>query len=108
MHGRTFFLPSVLPSLSICRPTRLLADQPTCLNWRILTRPPGYLPTCLAWHVACNVNNQMAANGLGGRQMDTREMRIEMVRMLSATAALATGVSLAFGGVIVAVIAILQ
>jgi hypothetical protein len=50
----------------------------------------------------------MAANGLGGRPMDTREMRLEMVRMLSATAALATGVSLAFGGVIVAVIAILQ
>ncbi|HXG90658.1 MAG TPA: hypothetical protein VNJ02_20250 [Vicinamibacterales bacterium] len=40
--------------------------------------------------------------------MDTTQMRNEMLRMLTATAALATGVSLAFGGLIVGAVAILQ
>ena len=40
--------------------------------------------------------------------MSAHEMRVEMFRMVSATAAMAVGASLAVGSVIVAVAALLQ
>jgi hypothetical protein len=40
--------------------------------------------------------------------MHTRDMRLEMIRMLSTTAALASGVSLGVGTIIVGVIALLS
>ena len=40
--------------------------------------------------------------------MHARNMRLEMMRMLSATAALASGVSLGVGAIIVGVVALLQ
>ena len=40
--------------------------------------------------------------------MHARDMRVEMMRMLSATAAYASGISLGVGAVIVGVVALLQ
>jgi hypothetical protein len=40
--------------------------------------------------------------------MNAREMKLEMMRTLSATAALASGVSLGVGALIVAILALLQ
>ena len=40
--------------------------------------------------------------------MDARNMGLEMMRMLSTTAALASGVSLGVGAIIVGVVALLQ
>ena len=41
-------------------------------------------------------------------EMHTRDMRFEMMRMLSATAAFASGIGLGVGALIVGVIALLQ
>jgi hypothetical protein len=43
-----------------------------------------------------------------GCEMSAREMRLEMFRMVSATAAMAVGASLAVGSIIIALAAFLQ
>jgi hypothetical protein len=57
---------------------------------------------------AALVGRRLGATVARDETMHTRDMKLEMVRMLSATAALASGVSLGVGTIIVGVLALLS